>query len=353
MNVNTATKIRKRFLSCGWTECPEMPDAIVFNTCCVRDTAEQKILSHIALAGKQKAKNKNMIIAVIGCLAEKDKEKLKKTRPYIDIIIGTTDAESVVDRINELCNIPPSPNPQLNAKDTETVKTAYIDITYGCENNCHYCIVPSVRGRLRCRPFAEIVDEFISVKDTAETIWLLGQNVNEYFDSDSQTDFADLLSHLARTEGNFKINFLSSHPKDFNEKIIKTIAVEPKIAKDIHLPIQSGCDKILSLMNRKYTVAEYEQKIALLRHYIPNVKITTDIICGFPTETEKDFQTTIDTVRRIKFNAAYIFPYSRRSGTKADTMDGQIPQVIKKARTTKLIAIMRKLNVIETGSKID
>jgi tRNA-2-methylthio-N6-dimethylallyladenosine synthase len=230
---------------------------------------------------------------------------------------------------------------------TSDKDTAYLNITYGCENYCSYCIVPSVRGRLVCRPLHDITAEFTAVKQTAKNIMLLGQNVNEYFDSETNTDFADLLSKLCRIDGEFVINFLSAHPKDFDEKIIRFIADNPKIAKDIHLPIQSGCDRILRLMNRKYTVAEYTEKIELLRKYVPNVRITTDIICGFPTETEEDFAETIAAVKKIKFNAAYIFPYSRRSGTAADKMDGQIPTKIKKERATKLIEIMRKLSYNE------
>ncbi|MDR1917927.1 MAG: MiaB/RimO family radical SAM methylthiotransferase [Christensenellaceae bacterium] len=342
MNVNTADKIRNRLLSFGWVECQptDTPNAIIFNTCCVRDTAEQKILSHIALAGKQKGKN--TVIAVIGCLAEKDKDKLRKKMPYIDIIIGTKNAESVVDAIMQHHVDHTTTTPFTTPVAAAVKDIAYIDITFGCENYCSYCIVPFVRGKLVSRPLHDIIAEFNEVKDNAKTIMLLGQNVNEYYDHETHTDFANLLNILCKIDGDFKINFLSAHPKDFNEKIIKTIAQNDKIAKDIHLPIQSGCDKILKLMNRQYTVAEYKQKVALLRKYLPDVHITTDIICGFPTETDDDFENTVQTVREIKFDSAYIFPYSNRSGTVADKMDGQIPAAIKKARTTKLINIMRK-----------
>lgn len=342
MNVNTADKIRGRLLANGWTECAgnEIPDVIIFNTCCVRNTAEQKILSHIAAAGRQKQANKNMIIAVVGCMGEKDRDKLQKTRPYIDIVLGTDNPESIADIICERLALPAPFKPRVNPENK--TDTAYIDITYGCENYCSYCIVPFVRGKLRCRPLRDITAEFAAVKDTAETIFLLGQNVNEYFDPETETDFADLLSALCKIPGDFKINFLSSHPKDFDEKIIRVIAENEKIQRDIHLPLQSGCDKILQLMNRKYTVAEYEQKVARLRECVPGIHITTDIICGFPAETEDDFAATVETVKRIAFDAAYIFPYSRRSGTAADGMGGQIPHATKKARATKLIELMRR-----------
>lgn len=351
MNVNTADKIRGRLVSNGWTECTdgENPDAVIFNTCCVRNTAEQKILSHIAVAGRQKQANKKMLIAVIGCMGEKDRNKLQKTRPYIDIVLGTDNPESIADIICErfapLVPSIPAAHPKSHTKPKNKTDIVYIDITYGCENYCSYCIVPFVRGKLRCRPAADITAEFMTVKDTAKTIFLLGQNVNEYFDPEAKTDFADLLSALCKIPGSFKINFLSSHPKDFDEKIIRVIAENEQIQRDIHLPLQSGCDKILRLMNRKYTVAEYEQKVARLRECVPGVHITTDIICGFPTETEDDFAATVETVKRIAFNAAYIFPYSRRSGTGADGMDGQVPHAVKKARTTELIAAVREMSL--------
>jgi tRNA-2-methylthio-N6-dimethylallyladenosine synthase len=341
MNVNTAQKISQQLTANGWTEEKANPDVIIFNTCCVRNTAEQKILSHIALAGHQKEKNKNLIIAVIGCLSAKDGVKLKKSRPYIDIILGTDDALSVIDKIYEKLNIEYKRIPNKNSGQRDI---AYIDITYGCDNYCSYCIVPFVRGHLRCRPLPEIIAEFNSAAGTAKTIFLLGQNVNEYYDEATQTAFPELLQLLCKKDGSFKINFLSSHPKDFSRELIDVIAAEEKICKDIHLPIQSGCDKILKLMNRKYTVADYINIINNLRAKIPNVKITTDIICGFPTETEDDFNETYNTVKKIKFNAAYIFPYSKRSGTAADKMDGQVPFEIKKARATKLIELLRTMS---------
>lgn len=327
MNINTAGRITRRLLAAGHKLAArdEDADVIIFNTCCIRNTAEQKILSHIALAKQLKKTNPNLRIAVIGCLSAKRKIS------GVDILLGTTDAESVVERLGVTGNtVPPA-----------ATDTAYIDITYGCENYCSYCIVPFVRGKLRIRPYAEIIAEFNQVKDTAKTIFLLGQNVNAY------PEFPKLLAYLAQQEGNFTLNFLSSHPKDFDEATIKVIAANPKLARDIHLPLQSGCDKILKLMNRKYTVAEYTQKVALLRQYVPGVHITTDIICGFPGETEADFAETVATVKKLRFNACYIFPYSNRSGTVADKLPDQVPFKIRKQRTTKLVEIMRELAYTE------
>ena len=324
MNVNTAAKITQQLIASGHTiaENDEDADVIIFNTCCVRNTAEQKILSHIALAKQLKRRKPNLKIAVIGCLSAKRKIN------GVDILLGTDNAMDVVEKLGVVLRNLPS----------EQGNTAYIDITYGCENYCSYCIVPFVRGKLRIRPREEIIAEFNQVKDTAKDIYLLGQNVNAY------PDFPQLLAELAQQDGNFTLHFLSAHPKDFDIRTIQVMAQYPKIAHDIHLPMQCGCDKILKLMNRKYTVADYLGKVKLLREYLPDIHITTDIICGFPGETEEDFAETVRVVEEIKFNAAYIFPYSNRSGTAADKMPNQVPFQTRKARATKLVEIMRKMS---------
>ncbi|MBO4726131.1 MAG: MiaB/RimO family radical SAM methylthiotransferase [Clostridia bacterium] len=324
MNVNTAAKITQQLLAAGHAVAAtdEEADAIIFNTCCVRNTAEQKILSHIALAKQLKRQKPNLKIAVIGCLSAKRKIN------GVDILLGTDNAMDVVEKLG----VAMQPlAPEANA-------TAYIDITYGCDNYCSYCIVPYVRGHLRIRPYDEIIAEFNQVKDTAKNIYLLGQNVNEY------PDFPKLLAELAEQPGDFNLHFLSAHPKDFDLETIKVMARYPKIAHDVHLPMQSGCDKILKLMNRKYTVTDYLEKVKLLREYMPDIHITTDIICGFPGETDEDFDATVEVVKQIKFSAAYIFPYSNRSGTVADKMSGQVPFHTRKARATKLVEIMRKMS---------
>jgi len=324
MNVNTAARITQQLLAagCSLAEADDQADIIIFNTCCVRNTAEQKILSHIALAKQLKVKNPNLKIAVIGCLSAKRKIH------GVDILLGTQDAMQVVEKLGfHILDLPPEQN-----------DTVYIDITYGCENYCSYCIVPFVRGKLRIRPYEEIIAEFNQIKDTAKDIYLLGQNVNAY------PNFPHLLAELAQQPGDFKLHFLSSHPKDFNLETIKVMAKYSKIARDLHLPMQSGSDKILKLMNRKYTVADYLKIIKTLREYIPDIHITTDIICGFPGETETDFADTIKVVKEVKFSAAYIFPYSNRSGTVADEMEGQVPFQTRKARATKLVEIMRKMS---------
>jgi tRNA-2-methylthio-N6-dimethylallyladenosine synthase len=263
--------------------------------------------------------------------------------PYVDIILGTADAMDIVEILRDMMYKDTAKIPCIQSVISHKAlrDTAYIDITYGCENYCTYCIVPFVRGKFRCRPLAEIVGEFNSVKDNAKNICLLGQNVNAYYDEKTGINFPKLLSILCGIDGDFNLKFLSSHPKDFDKELIEVIAKNEKISRDIHLPIQSGCDKILRRMNRQYTAAEYAAKVKMLRAAVPGIHITTDIICGFPGETEEDFTETVETVKILKFDAAYIFPYSRRSKTVADKMENQVPLKTRKARTTKLISIFR------------
>jgi len=302
MNVHESAQMRLDFERMGMSLANSAHDAdiLVFNTCKIRNTAEQKILTHIAQAKKlaKKAGRKQEII-VTGC------------------IDGNHDYKKPAQNI-----------PVVNS----------ITISYGCENFCAYCIVPYVRGREIHRPKADIIAEFDAIPRTG-TVWLLGQNVN------SHPDFVEILDTLC-TRGNspFSINFMSSHPKDFTPELVDCIARNPKIERNIHLPLQSGCDKILATMNRRYTVAEYTKKIEYLRERVPDVCITTDIICGFPGETEEDFRQSVETMKQLKFNAAFIFPYSRRTGTAADKMPNQIDTATKKRRATELIHLQRQIS---------
>jgi len=297
MNVHESAQLRTWLLGQGYKQAQsaETADIIVFNTCKIRDTAERKILTHIAQAKKHKKPHQQIIVT--GCLTDHEYKK---------------PSESIA--------VPAS-----------------ITISYGCENFCAYCIVPYVRGREFHRPKHEIIAEFNAIPRTG-TVWLLGQNVN------SHPDFVELLDTLSSRKGDFKLNFMSSHPKDFTMELIDCIARNEKIERNIHLPLQSGCDKILTAMNRGYTVADYTAKIARLRELVPGICITTDIICGFPGETEDDFAQTVAVMKQLQFDAAFIFPYSRRSGTAADAMPDQIDTVTKKRRTTELVNLQREIS---------
>ncbi|MCL2756283.1 MAG: tRNA (N6-isopentenyl adenosine(37)-C2)-methylthiotransferase MiaB [Firmicutes bacterium] len=368
MNVHESQKIHKLLESEGYiqAESEDKTDIIIFNTCTVRNTAEEKITSHIGNAHKEKRDGRNLILAIVGCLSQRDgvSKSLMKKFPQLDIILGTHNISEIgaaienasrkqktIEIVKERKLNPRFDN--LTAPDDPTKpNTHYINITYGCDNYCTYCIVPYVRGRVVNREITEIESEFIklfnSIKDREESqiIYLLGQNVNSYICPKTNKNFIGLLEQLSGyiKNSNSKLNFLSSHPKDFSRELADFIASAPEIERNIHLPIQNGCDKILKLMNRGYTVEDYKSKINYLRKVCPDVKITTDIICGFPGESEDDFADTINMVRDIKFNAAFIFPYSRRSGTAADKMSNQIDHKTKKARTTELIKIQREIS---------
>jgi len=348
MNVHESEKLDVQLSSANFTkaESEKTADIIIFNTCCIRNTAEQKIISHIG-----ETKKANKIICVVGCLSQRDgtAASLKKKFPHIAIILGTHNTGNLAEKLRQFI-VHRKKLTDIQSKRTDQDSLAfgsYINITYGCENFCSYCIVPYVRGKLICRDFDLIKQEFHDrLKASPKIIMLLGQNVNSYICPTTNIDFPTLLEMLCREMANdtkTQINFMSSHPKDFSDKLIKVIADNPQIERNIHLPLQSGCDKILKLMNRNYTVAQYERKINALRKRVPDIRITTDIICGFPGETEADFAATIETMKRIKFNAAFIFPYSRRTGTVADKMPNQIDHKTKKARATELIRLQRNI----------
>jgi len=333
MNVHESAKLRHMLCVAGLeiATSQSTADIIIFQTCSIRDTAQRKALTHISQAIKLKSSPFNKggarragvfspQICVIGCI--------NKPIGGVDIQLGTNQLEILVEKLTG------------TRPDTRFGMDNSIIITHGCENFCSYCIVPYVRGKEIHRPIEDIEFEFKEIveRGTPRVIYLLGQNVNSY------PNFVGLLDRLCKIDGDFTLNFLSSHPKDFDRTLVECIARNPKIERNIHLPMQSGCDKILAAMNRRYTVAQFREKVDLLRARVPGVHITTDIICGFPGETEQDFQQTVAVVKQIKFDAAFIFAYSPREGTLAAKMDGQLDTHEKKRRATKLIEIQRSLS---------
>lgn len=355
MNVHESEKITAQLTDAGFKKAvfETAADIIIFNTCCIRNTAEQKIISHIG-----ETKNTDKIICVVGCLTQREgsAETIKKKFPHIAIILGTHNINRLAAKLKtyissqkRLTEIEFQRTDSDNLALTEVREnTAYINISYGCENYCSYCIVPYVRGKLISRDSDFIKQEFRErLKSSPSIIMLLGQNVNSYICPKTGMTFPVLLETLCReipATSQTLINFMSSHPKDFSDHLARVIADNPQIERNIHLPLQSGCDRILALMNRGYNVAEYKAKINHLRKLVPDIRITTDIICGFPSETQEDFQLTIETIKSIRFNAAFIFPYSRRTGTTADKMPDQIDAKIKNERATTLIKIQREIS---------
>lgn len=353
MNVHESEKIAGILREKGYStpvESEEEADIIVFNTCCIRENAENHAFGNIGNLKKLKKRKKELIVAVGGCMAQEEgkAQLLKEKFPFIDIIFGThnvAELGSLIDTLREKRKKQVSVLPER--KETEDhitpVRTSYpnawVNITYGCNNFCTYCIVPYVRGRERSRRAEVILEEVESlVKEGYKEITLLGQNVNSY-NSDGQggMSFPELLDRCARIEGKFRLRFMTSHPKDFTKELALVMRKHDKICNLLHLPVQAGSDRILSLMNRRYTREKYMSEIKMLRELIPNCAVTTDLIVGFPTETEEDFLQTLSLVKEADFSSAFTFVYSPRTGTKAAQMEGRIPEEVSKERIMRLV----------------
>ncbi len=367
MNVHESEKIAGILSGMGYLECkaPEDADVIVFNTCCVRENAEQHAFGNIGMLKKLKAEKPELVIAVCGCMTQQGNfsEKLLKSYPYVDLVIGTFN----IDKFGELLAKKIESKKRLveilekNGEISESVTplrssfpNAWVNVMYGCNNFCSYCIVPYVRGRERSRRADKIVAEIKGlVENGYKEITLLGQNVNSYGkDLKDGSSFSSLLDEIGKLEGKFRLRFMSNHPKDLTEEVVEAIERNPHACKAIHLPVQSGSDRILKEMNRRYTVEDYLGKVAQIRDIIPNCAITTDIIVGFPTETEKEFEDTVSLVEKVRYDGAFTFVYSPREGTKAAAMDGQIPADIKKDRIMRLVDIQNEINREESSKYV-
>lgn len=359
MNVHESEKIAGQLRDLGYeeTQIAEDADVIVFNTCCVRENAEQHAFGNIGMYKKLKKEKRDLIIAVCGCMTQQGEfaKKLSATFPFVDVIIGTYNIDEfgkilqktidtkkrvveILDKNGEICEeITPYRSSYPNA---------WVNIAYGCNNFCSYCIVPYVRGRERSRLPENVVDEVKNlVNEGYKEITLLGQNVNSYgHDLKNGVSFSSLLDEIGKIDGKFRLRFMSNHPKDLTEDVIEAIKRNPHACHAIHLPVQSGSNRILSLMNRRYSVEKYLSQIDSIRKIIPDCAITTDIIVGFPTETENDFLDTVNLVEKVKFDGAFTFVYSKREGTKAAVMEGQIDPEIQKDRIMRLIDVQNDLN---------
>lgn len=359
MNEHDSEVIAGMLESLGYeySEDTDQCDAIIINTCCVRETAENKILGYIGNLKRLKSINPRLIIAVGGCMVQQPGagEKLKKRAPFIDIIFGTHNLHRLPEFITEVNN--GGKILEIFDQEKEIIEDlpikrqgnikAQISIMYGCNNFCTYCIVPHVRGRERSRQPGIIKKEFMTLGDEGyKEIMLLGQNVNSYGqDLSVPFDFADLLKVLNDTDKIGRIRYMTSHPRDFTEKLINTISESKSVCEHFHLPIQSGSNRILKLMNRGYTRENYLSLINAVRAKVPHASITTDIIVGFPGETESDFNDTLELFKEVEFDVAYTFLYSTRSGTPAATMPDQVPQEIKKERLQKLMDIQNPISL--------
>ena len=350
MNLHESEKIAGILRSCGY-ECEsglEEADVVVFNTCCIRENAENHAFGNIGSLKKLKKSNPSLIIAVGGCMAQEAGKAawLKSKFPFIDILFGTHNlpelGELIERKRREKKTIISLKEERVATEDgVVPVRTSYpnawVNIMYGCNNFCSYCIVPYVRGREKSRRPEDILKEVSSlVEEGYKEITLLGQNVNSY-SGEGGMRFPELLEKAAEIEGDFRLRFMTSHPKDFSAELVQVIKRSPKICRQLHLPAQSGSNRILSLMNRRYTRETYLSEIALLRREVPDCEVTTDLIVGFPTETEEDFRETLSLVDAADFSSAFTFVYSPREGTKAAVMEGQIAEETQKDRIMRLV----------------
>ncbi len=331
------------------TEDTKEADIIIVNTCAVRDHAEKKALSITGGYKHLKQKKPSLIIGVGGCMVSKSdmSDKIKKSYPYIDFVFGTENLWRLPEILHRVMKEDkrmffPNLGEPVVAEGVPVLREsgykAWVSIMYGCNNFCTYCIVPYVRGRERSRRPEDILAEIRGlVADGYREITLLGQNVNSYGkEFGDECDFATLLSRICEIEGDFLVRFMTSHPKDASRKLIDVMAENPKIAKHFHLPVQSGSDRILTEMNRHYDRASYLSLIRYMREKMPDICISTDIIVGFPGETEEDFEDTLSIVREVGYDMMYSFIYSKRTGTPAAEMENQIPEDITGARFARL-----------------
>ena len=358
-NEADSEKIRGYLTEMGYTMTMDEFDAdvIVINTCAVREHAEMRILGNVGALNHTKKARPGQIIAVCGCMVQQEhmSEKIKKSYPIVDLVFGPHElwrfpellerVQTGKKRVFETKNSIGAVAEGIPLRRDGTVK-AWLSIMYGCNNFCTYCIVPYVRGRERSRLPEDIVREARELVEAGyKDITLLGQNVNSYGkDLESNVDFADLIRMINDIPGDFLIRFMTSHPKDATEKLFRTMAECEKCAHHIHLPVQSGNDRILKVMNRSYDSAKYLAKVELARSYMPDLVITTDIIVGFPNESEAEFEDTISLVEKVRFDAMFTFIYSKRVGTPAAAMDDPYTREDKQRRFDRLMDVSNRIS---------
>ena len=354
LNENDSEKLAGMLEEMGYIETSDVENANLYliNTCCVRENAEEKLFGKLGELKNLKKKN-NAIIAIGGCMMQEKhiQEKLRNSYPYVDIIFGTHTLHKLPEDMYKILNFPKKIEDILDIDGEiyegipikrNSNKTASVTIMYGCNNFCSYCIVPYVRGRERSRTPENILKEIQELADEGyKEITLLGQNVNSYKGRENY-GFAELLRDVQKIDGIEIIKFISPHPKDFTDDVIRAIKDCNKISRLIHLPLQSGSTEVLKKMNRKYSKEQFLELVGKIKKEIPNVLFSTDIIVGFPGETEEDFQDTLDVVTKVNFEQIFMFIYSRRVGTPGDKMENQIPEEIKHERFDRLKELFEK-----------
>ena len=374
MNAHDSEKLEAMIISMGYNLISDerQADLALINTCCVRENAENKLYGHLGIMKGVKSGNPDMKLAVCGCMTQQNAmaEAIMRNYKHVDIIFGTFNLSrfpelllTSIESGSQVIDIWEEPDgSDLPAPEhRHFAKKASVNIMYGCDNFCSYCIVPYVRGRERSRRLADILGEVKCLAgDGAAEVMLLGQNVNSYgrsgrytgngADTEKPVSFAELLNKVCEIDGIERIRFMTSHPKDLSDELIETIRVQPKACKHVHLPVQSGSSRILSLMNRQYSKEGYLELTGRLRERIPGVALTTDIIVGFPGETENDFEETLDLAKRVRFSGVFTFIYSKRPGAPAAAMEGQAPPETVRRRFDRLLSAVNPI-ILEENQK--
>lgn len=339
-------------------------DLVVMNTCSVRENADKKFFGVLGQFKKNKKLNPNFILCVCGCMPQQEWviNKINKQFSWVDIIFGTQNISEFPKLLEERISTNKKQykiiedNPLITCEKMHPKRLykhkALVNITFGCNNFCTYCIVPYTRGREKSRPMDDVLSEIKNlVLDGVKEVMILGQNVNSYRDKDNN-DFPTLLKEINKIEGLFRIRFMTSHPKDISDDMIECFWTCEKLCKNIHLPVQSGSDIVLKRMNRHYDLEKYLSIIDKLRKTEPNISISTDIIVGFPGETEEDFEKTLDVVRKVKFDSAFTFLYSPREGTPAAKYDEQISEEIKHERFDRLVDLINEISLEKNNTYV-
>ena len=366
MNAKDSEKMTAILSYIGYEETEEpVADLVLFNTCTVRENANMKIYGRLGYLKNHKKKNPHMKIVLCGCMMQEadEVERVRKSYPFVDIVFGTHNIYKLAEllytqiqsegRVMDVWEKAKEIIEDLPGKRKYSFKTG-VNIMFGCNNFCSYCIVPYVRGRERSREPEEIIKEIQGlVQDGVTEIMLLGQNVNSYGKGlPQEITFADLLRKVNEIEGLERIRFMTSHPKDLSDDLIQAMADCEKVCSHLHLPLQSGSSRILEKMNRHYTKEDYLLLVKKIREKLPEIALTTDIIVGFPGETEEDFEETLDVVSKVRYDSAYTFIYSKRSGTPAASMEDQVPEDVVKERFAKLLKVVQTISAERTNEKL-
>ena len=365
MNVHDSERIAGLLLDAGYTQAlaETQPDLVVFNTCAVRENADNKLYGNLSFLAPRKKSDPNFQIAVGGCMAQKDQDAIIKRAPYVDVVFGTHNIGSLPvllerARVEEQSQVEIKESlehfPSTLPVKRDSAFSAWVSVSVGCNNTCTFCIVPQLRGIEKDRPAADIMREVRALVDQGVIeITLLGQNVNAYgVDFGDQLAFSKLLRECGKVDGLERVRFMSPHPRDFTDDVIEAMAETPNVMPHLHMPLQSGSDKVLKDMRRSYRRDRYLGIIEKVRSAIPNAAITTDIIVGFPGETDEDFAQTIDLVKQAKFSAAYTFQYSKRPGTPAATMPNQIEDDVMATRYNQLHQVQQEISKSENEKLI-